>query len=315
MSGALEAVAVVLLLSATGYFIAAFGWLGKDGIGFLSKFVVKVCVPALIITNMTSFFDREALLRFMPLLVPPFVCVLLLFLIAYALGIAIKVDKKRIGCFASACCVSNTIFIGLPVASIIYGDACMEGVMASFLSTTLACWTFVWFSLIHDGSKLKLSVTDVLKKFFLNPPVIGLIIGFLLVLLDFSLPSILDRVLGYLAATVTPLSMIYVGAFIHSVSLKSLIPDRDTILALIFRCVIAPLLMYFVMAVFLKLGFTASMVTVDVMILLQACCGMGQLPILAGEAGSDAEFASRTVCLSNFAFLITLPVLSMILAG
>ena len=52
-------VAIILLLTATGYFCAARGWVGQESKAFLSKFLMSIAIPAMCVDGLTHNLTHE----------------------------------------------------------------------------------------------------------------------------------------------------------------------------------------------------------------------------------------------------------------
>ena len=58
---AVSSVTIILLLTATGYFCAARGWMGPDAKRFISKFTMSVAIPCMCVYGLTKNLTRELL--------------------------------------------------------------------------------------------------------------------------------------------------------------------------------------------------------------------------------------------------------------
>ncbi|WP_320129734.1 AEC family transporter [uncultured Sphaerochaeta sp.] len=320
MAKAFEAIMTIMLLFLCGFIIYKKNWVTQETMAFLSKFIVLVAVPAMLINSLTSMFSHEQLLELLPLLPMPLIMQICLYYLSYLIAVLLKVRQGRRGTFAMMGAISNTLFIGLPISMILFGEECLPGVMLTFLSSTLVCWTLGISGLMKDGTILsgiameKLSLWKRSKKFLLNPPILGLIIGLALSLLNIKLPTPVINTLAYIGSMVTPLSMLYTGMYLATMNWKDMMPDKDTLAVFFIRFLLAPLLMYFSIGLTRQLGGVISKVTSDVLIIQVAACVMTQSALLTIECKGDGVFATRAVALSNLVFLAVLPLYLYLLA-
>jgi predicted permease len=287
---------------------------------FLSKFIVLVAVPAMLITSLTSLFSQKQLLELLPLLPMPLIMQVGLYYLSYLIALLLKVREGRRWTFAMMGAISNTLFIGLPISMILFGEACLPGVMLTFLSSTIVCWTLGISGLMKDGKIFsgvtieKLSFWKRSRNFLLNPPILGLVVGIAFSLLNIKIPTSIDNTLSYIGSMVTPLSMIYTGMFLATMNWKDMLPDKDTIAVFFIRFLIAPLLMYFSIGLTRKMGGVISEVTAAVLVIQMAACVMTQSALLTIQCKGDGVFATRAVALSNLIFLAVLPLYLYLLA-
>jgi predicted permease len=314
MGKAVEAIITIMLLFLCGFVMYRKKWVTRETMGFLSKFIVLFAVPAMLVNSLTSLFSHDQLLELIPLLPMPLIMQVCLYYLSYLVALLLKVKEGRRWTFAMMGAISNTLFIGLPISMILFGEECLSGVMLTFLSSTIVCWTLGISGLVKDGKIFsgitvkKVGIWKRSKNFLLNPPILGLVAGFILSLLDVTLPAPIDNTLSYVGSMVTPLSMIYTGMYLATMNWKDMLPDRDTIAVFIIRFLVAPLLMYGSIFIMRSLGGTISKVTADVLIIQIAACVMTQSAILTIECKGDGVFATRAVALSNLIFLAVLPV-------
>ena len=60
---AVSSVTIILLLTATGYFCAAKGWMGPQAKAFLGKFTLSVAVPCMCIYGLLNNLSKELLVQ------------------------------------------------------------------------------------------------------------------------------------------------------------------------------------------------------------------------------------------------------------
>ena len=151
-------------------------------------------------------------------------------------------------------------------------------------------------------------------KKLLPAPLLGFLIALVFLLVGVAPPSFVQSPLQYLGATVTPLSLLYIGITLADAGLKSIRFDHDTNAALIGRFVFAPL----VMAALIFGGkslLPLPVLETKTLIIQSAVPALAVLPILAGEAKGDTQYATNVVTVSTLLFVIVMPVLDTLLQG
>ena len=131
---AVSSVTIILLLTATGYFCAARGWMGPDAKRFISKFTMSVAIPCMCVYGLTKNLTRELLALSPGFLLVPFLSTLGAFLLSLLAGKLLKLPRRKLGVFMMMCSVSNAIFIGLPMCTELFGDHQDEKDLAQKLS-------------------------------------------------------------------------------------------------------------------------------------------------------------------------------------
>ena len=111
------------------------------------------------------------------------------------------------------------------------------------MCNTTFFWTIGTYFIQKDGRhSATIDFRDSLRKIF-SPPLLGFIIGVILVLLNIQLPAFLLSDFQYLGNLTIPLSMIFIGISVANAGLSRLRFSEDNVLVLLGRFVVAPLLM------------------------------------------------------------------------
>ncbi len=143
---------------------------------------------------------------------------------------------------------SNAGFMGLPLQEALLGD---EGTF--FGGAYVAVFNVVIWSfglLLMSGDRRTLS----LKKMFLTPGILGVLIGLLLFVLPqilpvFRLPELVFSPIKHLANLNTPVPMLVIGYYLANTDLKSSLRDFKSFYVILLRTVALPLVALGVMYV------------------------------------------------------------------
>lgn len=125
-----------------------------------------------------------------------------------------------------------------------------------------------------------------IKKVFVNPVTISLVIGLFLFITGIKLPGVINSTMAGVAALNTPAAMIVLGYYLSCVRICDLLLNPSLYLASFVRLIIIPLLT-----------------------LIAAATPVGtSTAIFAQKFGQDYERAVCMVCLSTLFSIITMPV-------
>lgn len=304
----LSSVAIILLLTATGYFCAAKGWMKDESKTFLSKLLMSIVVPANCIYCMRQRLSRDMLTGMVSFLLIPLLATAIMFLASYLLARALKVEHKRFGVFIMMCALPNCVFIGLPVCRELFGEECIPYVMLYFVISTVYTQTLAMALVRASGTADDGKRENILLRLIKMPTLIGTVIGVVLVLCDIELPGLAMTYLGYLSDTVSPLALLITGFIIHDIGLKNLYIDKQTSIVLCFRFLIAPALFLTLCSLFGITGLARSVTVIE--------CSMpvvSQTVIAAAAYGADEQFAARGAAISTIACFAVIPLLMLIL--
>lgn len=301
-------VAIILLLTAVGYVCSAGGWIHEDAKSFLSKFLIRLAVPVMCVYSLSSNLTRELLAASGVVLLVPAIGTAMLLLLGWLAGRLLKLSRRQMGVFMTMCAMSNSMFIGYPMCVELFGEACTPYVMMYYFVNTSFVQLFGMMLIRYSGGQERLSLRDTVLSLFKVPPVIGLMIGVLLVVFDIRLPSIVMSCAGYINATVTPLALLLTGHIIREIGLRELRLTRVLSIAMIFRFLLSPLL-----SLALCLAFGLTGLGRSVIIVQMAMPVVTQTVVAAAEYGADDRLAAQGAALSTLACFVVTPVLMMVL--
>ena len=304
---AVASVTIILLLTATGYFCAAMGWMSPQAKRFISKFTMSVAIPCMCVYGLTNNLTHELLAGSLGFLLVPLLSTVGAFLLSLLVGRLLKLPRKRLGVFMMMCSVSNAIFIGLPMCTELFGEACMPYVMLYYLVNT-SFVQLVGLSLVRWSGEGGGFDKRMIKKFLTTPAVIGVLVSFVLVFTGIRLPSLVMSYCKYMNNLVTPLALLLTGYIIYEIGLKNLKLDRDLAIMLLFRFLLVPGVSFALCELFGVAGLGRSVLLVET-----AMPVVTQTVVAAADYGADEQFAAQGAALSTLACFVVIPVLMLIL--
>ena len=204
---------------------------------------------------------------------------------------------------------SNTIFVGLPINQALFGDASIPYVLIYYMCNTTFFWTLGTYLIQRDGEgEAQFDLKTSMKKVF-SPPLMGFILGLVMVILQIKLPAFLASDLQYLGNLTTPLSMIFIGLSVSHVGVKQLVLGKDQLLILLGRFVVAPLLM----ATIVYWAPLSSLMK-QVFIIQSAMPVMTNAPVVARLYRADSDYAAVMVTETTLATMVVIPILMVLMA-
>ena len=305
----ISGILVILGMILVGFIIGEKGWFDDKSRGLLAKLVTQVALPCYMLYTITQRFTAAALLKMLPELRFPALSMIILLGIATAVARIFAVRQDRRGLFISMFFNSNTIFVGLPINQALFGDDSIPYVLIYYMCNTTFFWTLGTYLIQRDGEgEARFDLKTSLKKVF-SPPLMGFLLGLVLVMLQIKLPAFLASDLQYLGNLTTPLSMIFIGLSVSHVGVKQLVLGKDQLLILLGRFLVAPLLMATIVY-WLPLPSLMK----QVFIIQSAMPVMTNAPVVARLYGADSDYAAVMVTETTLATMVVIPILMLLMA-
>ena len=305
----ISGILVILVMILVGFVIGEKGWFDDKSRGLLAKLVTQVALPCYMLYTITQRFTAADLLKMLPALRFPALSMVLLLGIATGVARIFAVRQDRRGLFISMFFNSNTIFVGLPINQALFGDASIPYVLIYYMCNTTFFWTLGTYLIQRDGEgEAQFDLKTSLKKVF-SPPLMGFLLGLVLVMLQIKLPVFLASDLQYLGNLTTPLSMIFIGLSVSHVGVKQLVLGKEQLLILLGRFLVAPLLMASIVY-----WVPLPSLMKQVFIIQSAMPVMTNAPVVARLYGADSDYAAVMVTETTLATMVVIPILMLLMA-
>ena len=305
----ISGILVILGMILVGFIIGEKGWFDDKSRGLLAKLVTQVALPCYMLYTITQRFTAADLLKMLPALRFPALSMVILLGIATGVARIFAVRQDRRGLFISMFFNSNTIFVGLPINQALFGDASIPYVLIYYMCNTTFFWTLGTYLIQQDGEgEAQFDLKTSLKKVF-SPPLMGFLLGLVLVMLQIKLPAFLASDLQYLGNLTTPLSMIFIGLSVSHVGVKQLVLGKEQLLILLGRFLVAPLLMASIVY-----WMPLPNLMKQVFIIQSAMPVMTNAPVVARLYGADSDYAAVMVTETTLATMVVIPILMLLMA-
>lgn len=214
----------------------------------LSKLILTVAQPALIIGSITSKSYSVENLK-LALLGVGFSLLLhcVMALVARLLCIWIKdFDQKKITEFAMV--FGNTGFLGIPLFTVLFPE---NGAFVSsffIVGFNILLWIIGLGIIARGREDIKLTA----KKIFINKGTVASLIGFVIFLIPaipacsgFVLPTFISSAINYISGLCTPISMLLAGALIARKSIKTIFSNIKIYYLMGLRLILLPIIFCF----------------------------------------------------------------------
>lgn len=304
---AFNGIFTIITLIGLGVLIVSQKLINKEIYDFCSKFLMKFCVPALLFENAIKNVTWDFINDMGPLLLAPFAAQFANYFIAVLCSRLLKIPKNERGVFVAIFAVSNTIFIGLPVTTAIYGNSTIPFVTACFISNTLCFWSLVVPGIAADGGVGVVSASQKLKQIF-SPPLLAFLLGSAINLSGIVLPSFFTNAMGYFGGTVTPISMILIAYLLCDMGKSAFKLSRTSGLAIIGRYIISPAVI-----ILMCLAFKVPSNISKVFTIVGSMPVMNQAVILAGAYKANDKCAAQALAFTCVMGIAVIPIMVSLL--
>lgn len=284
-----------------GFLIVKTGYVNADVKNAISKIIVKVALPCLIISSISEKdLERELLGNIFLTFCLSLFCLITLFAVGVLCAKLLKLSGGTRTVHKLLTSLGNVIFFGYPIIYALYGDMGFFYAIIYWLLNDLFLWTVGVFLFSRDNKEKK---NGSLLKNLLNPNTISFAIAVLMFIFGIKLPPIIAPAFEGIGALTTYLSMIFIGMALATVDAKKALKSYGVFVALVLKLIIMPFVFIFIFRL-----IPADKVILSVVILEAAMPAQTVLTILANDYDSDFEYAAVGMFATTLASLVTMPV-------
>jgi len=291
-------IAILVVGMTIGFAAKKGGVIGDKDIPGLSGVTLNIALPALMLMSMQREFDAAIFANSLLIMGLAVLTYMSCFALSYPLTKLLKTAEDERPVYKFSLIFSNNGFMGIPVVYAIFGAEAMFYAAMINVVFNIILFTIGIFIMRGEGSKGKMGLKSVL----FNKIILSTIVGFLFFVFSIRIPEILGSGLTMLGSMTTPLAMIVTGALLASNDIKSVFTGWRIYVVVLFRLLILPLLVFFILRWFISDGMVLTILTI-----ITAMPVAVIMAILAAEHGKAPHLASKIVFVSTVLSIFTIP--------
>ena len=287
-----------------GYGAGKLGYLGGDFDRQLSRLVINLTCPALILSSaMTGELpDRQYIL---PLLLISVVTYAVLTGVAFFLPRYLTKQKADEGAIGFALMFGNVGFMGYPVVASIFGH---EAVFYAAVLNVVN--TFVVFTIgtILITGKNEVEDSRFQKKVLYSTPMLAAYLTMLIVILRIdNIPAWVSQPLTMIGNITVPAALLIIGSSMSNLSVRSLLGNRSVYATALFRLALLPIGVYLCTL----LGFSSFVVNINTVVIAMPVATYGT--ILCLKYHKDTTVMTEVTFITTLLSMVTIPLLVQLL--
>lgn len=276
----------------------------------MSKIVVRVTLPFLVVSSLTSMdFDYHKLISSAQVLIAALCVETLLFLVGTLMMKASGLEKAKAVMLRCMMCFGNVVFMAFPLIQALYGAEGLLYAAVYEIANDGFLWTLgVWsINSAHEGEG-KPSLASNLKR-LANPGTIAFAIAFIMMAFRLKIPGIAGEVVSGIGSTTTYLSMFFIGGTLAMVDFRHIYRRVWLYILVAAKMIIIPVILIFILKWLHFDNMPAAVVV------LQAAMPTSTvLAVLANEHRGDVIYCAEGVFISHLLGLATLPLVYYLIA-
>ena len=285
--------------------------LPEESVKHFISLVMGITVPCLVISSITGQDLNGDMYRntILTLLLTTLVLIVTAFATTFVSDrIFPWKDQQDRNVLASAMTGCNAGFMGLPIASAVFGELVFYYLVIQNIANNLYLFVMSLAQLHHrESEKSSKSLSEKLKP-LVNPTSVATIVSLIMLFAGIHLPEYAMDIVTTLGDITIPLSMILVGVQLGGADFKKLIADKALLITSVMKLIAVPAL-----ALLLLTPMPVDPV-VKLTVLLGMCFPSAVIGVaVAAQENKNSQLMAEAVAITTLLSLITLPVWIMII--
>lgn len=298
----LEIFVVMILL---GIFAVKTKALNESYLGDLSKLIMRLILPVMIFHKSINGAPRtDMLFCFTEVVLSTIFMYGALFFAGFVLKRIFSLNGNYGRIFHASTMFGNVGFIGIPL---ILGILPERGMLYMALFTIIdqvMLWT-IGFHLTLPEKKLEHSSLTANLKNLLNPAMLGILLAIFFILMEWKLPVTLNKALGAVGDTTTPLSLIYIGGTFCFCNVRKFLTKIEYYAIVVVKMIAIPLIVFSILRFFHVQPEIITFITT-----LTGMPSMATIAMFARTNDSDEDCAVGAIMITTILCLVTLPLVA-----
>ena len=291
-----------------GYIAGKWGYMGGTFDKKLSKVVIDITCPALILSSaMTGELpDRRYIL---PLLGISVLTYLLLTGVALLLPRFLTKKKDDEGVIGFAMMFGNVGFMGYPIVASIFGHeavfyAAVLNVVNTFTVFTIGTMLVVGKNQSTVEEK-EMSRKKMLRKVLYSTPMLSAYLTMLIVALEIKdIPEFISQPLTMIGNITVPAALLIIGSSMSQLPLRALLGNGTIYTTTLMRLAVLPVGIHYLMTL---LGFSSFVVGINTVVIAMPVATYGT--ILCLRHGKDTPLITEVTFITTLLAMISIPLL------
>lgn len=270
----------------------------------LIDILIQIGLPFMIVNSFIFTYDDTIKSNVIKTFYYSLIAYIITIIISYLLLLPVKNHKKTILHFANV--FTNTGYVGFPILYSIYGE---EGIIyGSIFNMFFVIFVWTYGLMLFKGNFERKELKQEIKNILLNPSIIGVFTGIIIMFFDIQLPNALTSSIKSIGNITGPLSMLIIGVILSNIKIRKHLGDWTIYYGIITKLVIIPIIIYFIS---LLAGDNSK--AINTVIIMTAMPASAMTSIFAESFNKEKEYAAVLVSVTTLLSLITVPILLKII--
>lgn len=301
----LQQMLVLFAMMAIGVFLWKKEWLNESSCKGISKLVVSVFNPLLLISSVTGYNFENMTMNIKQNMIFVIIYFVVLLMAGFLFTFLLEIKKPQKNFYQMMMLFSNIGFVGIPIVTALLGNEYVLYIAFYTLVYNVLLYTYGIYLAVksngYQGGKVEFPIQRIL-----NPGVAGCVIAILIFVFKIKIASPVETFLDYMGNTCIPLSMILIGTSVAQMKIKKLFSNWKMYIFLAVKLLLIPICAALICK---SLPVDEGVYKVFV---IECAVPIGSIiTLIAQEYGAKDDSATIGIVLSTVLSVITIPIVAI----
>lgn len=302
----LKQMLVLFSMMAIGMFLWKKGWIEEKGQKTISKLVVDIFNPLLVINSIAGYDFANTSIHIGQNMIFVVAYFLLFFAAGLVMTLLLRLKKPQSQIYQLMMLFSNIGFIGIPLVTALLGKEYVLYVAFYVLVYNVLLYTYGIYLAIKSNSDKGTEGVSFPVERIMNPGVLGCAIAIIIFVLKIQIPEPVAVFTDYMGNTCIPLSMILIGVSVAQIETKMLFTNAKMYVFLAIKMLVIPVAAALICG---KLPVDEGICRVFI---IECAVPVGSIvTLVAQEYGAEDGSATVGIVLSTILSVITIPIVAL----
>lgn len=290
---------VILFGIAAGYLARRLGYLGGETDQKLSKIILNITMPCLIIASVTTGETLPEASKILSTLKVAAVFYGVEMLVAVAAPRILGGTEQQKGVWRYILVFPNVAFIGYPVTVAVFGPEALFYTVILVLPFNLLAYSI--------GPLMLAGRAKFRWQQLASPCIIAAVLALVVALCRLSLPALVGECAAFVGDLTTPLSLLVVGSLLAGLSVKQVFASPRLWALTALRLLLLPALLWVILG-----WMQVEPLVADIAVILMAMPAAVNGAMLCMEYHGDTECMAQGTFLTTLVSIFTIPVVAVL---
>ncbi|MHB8126353.1 MAG: AEC family transporter [Desulfitobacteriaceae bacterium] len=304
--GVFYQIVILFFIVLVGYLAAKLKILDDIANEGLSKLVIHITAPALIISTVTGKTSLGSISDILNVLVIALGYYIIMAIISKPIVRLLRVQKEDEGLYRFTLIFSNISFMGFPVVGAIFGEGAIFYASIFTLPFNLLLYT-LGIHLINKNFNLKSKRKFEITK-LINPGILAVVIAMAIYIFKIQIPFVLVETIKQVGSITTPLALIVIGSSLHTIPLREVFKEKALYPIIFITLIAIPVIILLCLKTVI-----INKVIIGVTVIISGMPVASITVMFCNVYKGNTSLAAKAVLLSTIFSVISIPLLTYLL--